>query len=572
MGRWEIPMLGHADRSAVAAFHFCIRAWFRWDYAAARSCCCRPADTKGDGGHSRQSASSSPAVFVRSLPSTMLSATIGWVRYDREAGAWGENALDIAIWKISLPGHWLHVDMGILNNSPIYFFALFGLLSLARLRDRRIIVAAVMFAATAGVNGLHNNWLFGHDLPSRFIVTALPVLAIGLAWGLPPLLRRAMTSFLVALAITVSIASVLNTIELPEMGYKGYNLLGRSINRFYPLHLHFFESGQQELPLLDIVFWTILTCALVFRPRHVALRAAVIGVAALAPFLWGQTDTLTDRLQGGRSPYLPLLSHKIVPLRYEFNVPLKSKRDKALDSKGRLRARAGHTSPGLVVSSRMYMPIVNALQRGIYKLTFRGLRAEAPNGLISGYLILSREYTAPAVSTWHTMSSHPLIGDKVDGGDSLVFVLDRPSLFSIYSLYTGTGDLALDAIHATFMPVHSYSEPRITEIGRISHHAKKHPIRAVHTFTGLPEGRYRVRFNITGTVFDHFFERRPEPITTGVFTHPPPAPPLSQGTHPPWWLSIPFAGDDVRQLRFILDRSPGRSACSCNTTVRPTWT
>ena len=54
------------------------------------------------------------------------------------SGAWKENALDFSIWNISLPGHWLHVTDGILNNSPLYFFALVGLLALARLRDRRV--------------------------------------------------------------------------------------------------------------------------------------------------------------------------------------------------------------------------------------------------------------------------------------------------------------------------------------------------------------------------------------------------------------------------------------------------
>ena len=84
------------------------------------------------------------------------------------SGAWDENALDVATWKISIPGHWLHVGRGILNTSPVYFFALIGLLSLARLRDRRILIVFVLFAATAGINGLHTLWVFGHDLPGRF--------------------------------------------------------------------------------------------------------------------------------------------------------------------------------------------------------------------------------------------------------------------------------------------------------------------------------------------------------------------------------------------------------------------
>ena len=69
------------------------------------------------------------------------------------SGAWGEGALDMAIWLISLPGHWLHVNKGILNSSPIYCFALFGLLALVRLRDRRVAIAIGLYAATAAILG-----------------------------------------------------------------------------------------------------------------------------------------------------------------------------------------------------------------------------------------------------------------------------------------------------------------------------------------------------------------------------------------------------------------------------------
>ena len=53
------------------------------------------------------------------------------------SGAWGEDALDIANWSVSLPGQWLQVEMGLLNSSPIYFFALLGMVTIACQRDRR---------------------------------------------------------------------------------------------------------------------------------------------------------------------------------------------------------------------------------------------------------------------------------------------------------------------------------------------------------------------------------------------------------------------------------------------------
>ena len=468
------------------------------------------------------------------------------------SGAWSDDALDIAIWKISLPGHWLHVGRGILNTSPVYFFALFGLLTLGRLRDRRVVIAAALYAATAGVNGLHDNWLFGHDLPGRFMMTALPVLAIGLAWSLPRLMRSATTSLLVAFALAISLEGILHTALLTEAGYMGDNLLGRSINRFYPFHLHFLGPEQKELPLFDLIFWAVLALALFLRSRHTWLRAAAVAVAAFAPILWSKTDVQAARFQKSRLPYMPLLADEVKPLQLKFKVPLKPVGEKAADPKGGLHARQGHTPAGRVGYSRVALPMLNVPHRGICQLNFHGLRVEASEGEISGYLTLVRRYTVPAVSGWNTRSNYPLTGGKVKGDQSLTFEIHRPQIYNIHALYTGTGDLALGGIRATFFATPYPPEPKVSEIHRQTYETLEYPIRAVHRFRNLPEGIYRVRFNLTGSTFARLFERNPEPIRTAVYTLPPPALPLVLGTHPPWWLSIPFAGDEARELRFTL--------------------
>ena len=161
----------------------------------------------------------------------------------------------------------------------------------------------------------------------------------------------------------------------------------------------------------------------------------------------------------------------------------------------------------------------------------------------------------PAVSTWSTRSNHPLIGGKVDGDQSLIFNVDQPRFCYIHTFYTGTGDIALDGIRATYLPLRALPDPKTTEISRIRYEKRGRPIRAVQRFPDLPEGHYRVRFNLTGSTFGRFFERHPLPIKTAVYTLLPPALPLAQGAHPPWWLSIPFAGDEACQLRFVLDRT-----------------
>ena len=257
MGRWETPLLG------LLTLLPCCLPFIHPRYGPVGLVC---------GAlvllHAWRSQRRLPALFLVGLIVTTSLSTVfafhyafsdDWLGPLRPgSGPWGEDPLDIATWSISIPGHWLQVRDGILNTSPIYFFALFGLVTLARFRDRRVVIAIVLYAATACIYGLHGVWNLGHGFPGRFMMTGMPVLAIGLAWGLPMVWRRPTTSFLVAIALAISLESVIHTALLPEMGYNGKNLLGRSINRFYPLHIHFFEQDQQVLPLLDLIFWGLL--------------------------------------------------------------------------------------------------------------------------------------------------------------------------------------------------------------------------------------------------------------------------------------------------------------------------
>ena len=156
---------------------------------------------------------------------------------------------------------------------------------------------------------------------------------------------------------------------------------------------------------------------------------------------------------------MPALSHKIEPMRFEFKVPLDPVNKNAATSDGSVHARPGQTRPGNVGYSRMFMPLMGVPHRGIYLLNFQGLQVEAPEGEISGYLTLSRRYTVPAVSRWSTRSNYPLIGGQVAGDQSLIFDIDRPALCYVHTLYTGTGELALDSIRARLIPVRTLPEP-----------------------------------------------------------------------------------------------------------------
>ena len=529
------------------------------------------------------------ALGIYALISFHYAFSNDWMGPFRPGNAWEEGALDIATWPLSLPGHWLHVGKGILNSSPIYFFALCGLAALAQLRNRRILVAAGFYGATAATNGLHPDWGFGFCYPARFLMTALPVVALGLAMALPLLLRTATTTFFAALALAISHESVLNTLVLTETGYDGRNLLGRGINAYYPLHQHFFAPDQSAMPLLDFTFWALLATALFlarlhFRPEQSRWRLAVIALVALMPFFWSRSDAYAARLPlQSLSPYMARLApgaprDKPAPL--QFEIPLRIFNAGAKQPDGSLLAQPSLTGNALVNRSVMSIPLLRIPSPGIYQLAFPGMTVSPDEGQVSGHLVLSQGYTVQAVSLWADRTSFPLEGGRIDGNYKLIFPVDQPSVHYIYGEYSGYGTLQMQKIYATFIP--TVIGRRDEEIHRIAH-AGSSPtgIKAAAHLPNLPPGHYRVHYDISGATFGTFFERLPTPIKTAVYagsgapdqlqamvyqwfaterykwatvSSPDYVRPLQEGIHPPWWLSIPGAENQARELRFVIQR------------------
>ena len=503
-----------------------------------------------------------------------------WMGPFRPGNAWEEGALDITTWSVSLPGHWLHVTKGILNSSPIYLFSLLGLLSFARSGDRRAIVAGGFFAATAAVNGLHPVWVFGFCFPARFLMTALPILVLGLARGLTLVKRSPAITFFAAFSLAISVEGVLDTLLVPEGGYEGENLKNRSISHFYPFHQHFFTPEQVEIPLLDIAFWALLLAALLFRAdlgmgRSGLIRWGLVVATAFAPFLWSWSDALALRLPRGYWPNNFLKTETKAGMGVEgfsFSIPLNPV-GKAAQPDGSLLARTGVTSAGIVSFSR----IPGIAHIGLYEMTFPGLRVEQPEGQVSGHIVLTRGYTIPAVSYWGHRTSYPLIGGDVDENQSIQFRIDTAGIQRIICEYSGHGELALDGIQATFTPART--EPGAVEIKRFAPEIQEGPLQTAVCFSNLPEGRYRVHFNLTvsaSSAFRSLLERNPVPFRTAVNSgsfnsewfsskldegkwatvkSPDYLRPMQEGVHPPWLLSIPLVGNRGRQLEFVLNQT-----------------
>lgn len=154
---------------------------------------------------------------------------------------------------------------------------------------------------------------------------------------------------------------------------------------------------------------------------------------------------------------------------------------------------------------------------------------------------------------------------------SLSFDVFRPRMGYILTHYTGTGELALDGIQATMIPVRRLSEPKLLEIERIAHKAIERPIHTVQRFADVQDGDYRLRFNPAGSTFASFIEREPAPIMTAVYTLPPPERAIARGAHPPGGCRSPSPATKPASCGLLWTRYR-TFTCFSSTKASPTWT
>lgn len=122
-----------------------------------------------------------------------------WVQYGRLAPptdlhGWGHVYLNPrGVWE-GLSGLWVDGAEGLFTYAPLWLAGLAGLAWLARRRPSAGWPALALLAVTYLTAGLFTDWHGGQCPPSRYLVVALPLLALGLsaglAWG-PPRLRLA---------------------------------------------------------------------------------------------------------------------------------------------------------------------------------------------------------------------------------------------------------------------------------------------------------------------------------------------------------------------------------------------
>ncbi len=247
-----------------------------------------------------------------------------WLGPFRPGNAWSEGSLDPAVWFTSLPGHWLLSTHGLLNAAPVFLYSLVGLTLIALTRSRLTLVCGALYACTAAVNGAHPDWTFGFGYPGRFLITALPVLVLGIAWFFSSNRQTALGLFLVAMAWAVSLDTITTTVGFPEGGYNGVNHEYRSINQYYPWQVHF-TPDRDSVAVSEIAFCGILVLAGGrFLGRY---HPALILLALLVPKLWSTaipTQRIADSAVGLTYDALASGEPRILPGASSFELELKS--------------------------------------------------------------------------------------------------------------------------------------------------------------------------------------------------------------------------------------------------------
>jgi hypothetical protein len=511
-----------------------------------------------------------------------------WMGPFRPGNAWEEGALQFSTWSVSLPGHWLHVRKGIVNSAPIFLLSLAGLVILARARDRRFALAVGIYGVSAMVNGLHTDWGFGFCYPARFLVTALPALILCLAIALEVIRHRIAGFFLVLMALAVGADGLLDTIAIPETGYDGYNLATRSINHFYPWHAHFYSASHSNAYFWDLLNWGLLGFGAIYlliadRTQHRLLRAACPLALCMVLFLWGRTDVLGSRLKAAVLPDLANTDFardgEPLPGMVRSTLVHRDVEHTGEQLEGRrFAAVAGKDPAGLLTST--YMPF---LQPGRYRIFLPDLIADSQTGAVAGHLLFSARGTVPAVSSWERRATKPLNPMKAGDAREMSFSLQRPWLGYTHILFSGDGDLSVARINLDYRPglpptiyepVHRFSDstPGADAVG----------MAIVEPFVGLEPGTYLVRYELQGSVWSSWTERRPKPIGLAVFAgtgsgrkiaenqfeswfaqdrellatakRNESLRPVAESLQAPWWVSIPWLGRQAFELEFQLEQ------------------
>jgi len=514
-----------------------------------------------------------------------------WLGPLRPGSAWEEDALSLAIWARSLPGHWVHGSTGLLNSSPVYLLALAGLARLAWYRDRRFAVAAGLYVCTAAVNGLHPDWTFGFCMPGRYLITAMPTLVLGLAAIMPRLWRSSAACFAAAMALTISWDTVLAWLTVPEKAYAGTHLGLRALAAWYPFETHFTEAVETPPDAALLVFWLTAGASVALlgvglprgdrilgRHRGAVAAAGLVAGLVLLPGAWGHSTPSRSGYAAAVPPGMPVLraDETVEPRAIAHRIALRYKGSGYRDDSGRTAALG---SEGAARVAAYFLPIQLP---GVYGLRLDGTSSLDESPSAPNRVVVVHRRALPAVQDWEMRRQKPLRPDR-EGRLSFDYMVTRPELGYLHYFYAGAGDLRLGA---TELYCH-YTAPALSPSWQASLTPEPLPGAdarlAARAMAQLAPGYYRARFELAGWALGALVERKPSPVVMACQVWPEGTPtaridaaaerwlaqdrrldklmasaasqwPQVELLAAPWWVDVPLAGPREYQFEFVVRR------------------
>jgi hypothetical protein len=475
-----------------------------------------------------------------------------WLGPFRPGSAWSEGALNPVVWLTSLPGHWLLGSHGLLNASPVFLFSLVGLALVALTRNRLALVCVALYTCTATVNGAHPDWTFGFGYPGRFLITALPALVLGISWCLESKKQTALGLFLMAMAWTVSLDTVITTVAFPEGGYNGTNHEYRSVNQYYPWQAHF-TPDRDSVAVAGIVLVGILV--ITGTKALGRYRPALVLLSLIVPKLWSLTipaERIADAAVG--LTYDDSLQvNRIKHGSRTFELELKSHMVGTREDDGTFLAREGVDELGLLVN--LDGPL---LDPGYYSFDTPDLSSKSAIPRITGHLVSLLYTNVPAVSLSRIHMSKPLVSSP-HGGFAQPFHVGQISLGRFYVEYSGFGEIRLGQFTLRQLAMADKGNPELVKVFKHDEATSGDRIAAGVFYPRLEPGFYRVVFEFDGPLLPGIFERSPRPIAMAVYTFDPSVPSKYRGRQlVDLWFSqdrLEFSGiDDPDYVRPLVER------------------
>ncbi|MFP6647317.1 MAG: hypothetical protein VCF24_27715 [Candidatus Latescibacterota bacterium] len=440
---------------------------------------------------------------VVAIVSHNLALSGDWLGYFRPGNAWSDDALDPSTWWVSIPGHWFHDRMGLVISAPFFFaVGVPGVARFVRAQDRRLFSVGALYVCTAAVNGLHPEWTFGYCLPARFLLTALPAVALCVAAGLAQARRSVLLALVVGGAIAIGWDTMTTALALPESAYLGYHLISTSLSGYYPFAIHGSDATEGFFSAAEVLWWIGAAMALLLlsetRSWRCSLTAASAIIVASAFVFWLGTDHMAGRLHQYIPPNVADLTegNRVITPSFRretqpdyLHSSVQEGSDIYLVRNGRPRVVASHNlglqHPGIY---RVRIPVATEA-RQVAHLTHRR--------------------SAPAAQQWERR----LARVASPGGDAIIFDFLLEEMRFGYLLLTHSGSEAMrfGRPSVEFQPMslrflREQVEVFLFEPGQISTRAK-----------GFFEaGRYVAHFYTTGSGLSTLTQRRPLPLKAAV--------------------------------------------------------